>query len=83
MEERRNLYFGSGRNYKLLARNITFSEAMKTIHRNMENYERPSSYIRTWDEDGIRWVDYGSWSTFYAWSDVTNFVAMLRLEELK
>lgn len=77
MEERRNLYLGDGTHFQMVMADINEKEVSYAIRAHLANTERPSHYIRYWEEDGVRWIDYGSWSTFFIWATKENYEGMI------
>jgi hypothetical protein len=78
MEERRNLYLGDGTHFQLIMSDVNEKEMHLAIREHLLNTERPSHYIRYWEEEGVRWIDYGSWSAFFAWATTENYDKMIR-----
>lgn len=81
MEERRNLYHGDGTHFQMVMSDVTEEEKHMAIRTHLINTERPSRYFRIWEEDGVQWTDYGSWSAFFVWATKENFETMLKKNE--
>ncbi|MBO5969966.1 MAG: hypothetical protein J6S14_15870 [Clostridia bacterium] len=77
MEERRNLYLGDGTHFQMIMTDVTEDEMRMAIRAHLANTERPSHYLRYWEEDGVRWLDYGSWSAFFIWATRENYEKLL------
>lgn len=77
MEERRNLYLGDGTHFQMIMSDINEKEMHLAIRAHCSDTERPSHYIRYWEEDGVRWIDYGSWSAFFIWATSKDYERML------
>lgn len=70
MDEIRNLYFQrSNGEHRLLATDVTEDEAFKEMQKFMDEHNFKSYYTRTWEEDGVKWYDVGSWSEFFKWTN--------------
>ena len=70
MEEKRNLYFQrSNGEYRLLAKDVTEKEVAALGKAFMDEHNFKSYYVRTWERDGIKWYDVGSWSEFFLWTN--------------
>ncbi len=70
MSEIRNLYFKrSNGEHILLAPNVTEREAIVEMQNFMHKNNFTSYYTRTWEEDGVKWYDVGSWTEFFKWAD--------------
>lgn len=79
--ERRNLYLGDGVHFQMVMENVTEEEKSMAIQAHLSKTERPSHYIRYWDEDDVRWIDFGSWSMFFIWATKENYEMMLKRQE--
>lgn len=82
MEELRNLYRGGETHFRKLLSNVTQQEAMVRLQEILRQEERKIYYIRTWEEDGCYWVDYGSWSDCFIWCGGEDFEAILKKQEV-
>ena len=62
------VYFGRMpiTNMKLMKTFETKEQAENFICKSVKENHEPNYYIRIWEEDGVKWYDYGSWSEFYA-----------------
>lgn len=70
MDEIRNLYFQrSNGEHRLLATDVTDEEAHKEMHKFMDEHNFKNYYTRSWEEDGVKWYDVGSWSEFFKWTN--------------
>ena len=82
--EKYEVYFGNaypqtdytfsqqGRFMKLLATFNSKEEAKKFIYKEIHRIHPEKGYIRTWEENGNKWFDYGSWSEFFTIRKVGN-----------
>lgn len=77
MEERRNLYLGDGTHFRMIMSGVNEKEMHRAISVHLSNTERPSHYIRYWEEDGVCWIDYGSWSAFFIWATPEDYERMV------
>lgn len=69
-EEKRNLYFQrSNGQHRLLATDVTEKEASKEMQKFMDDHNFKSYYTRSWEKDGAKWYDVGSWSEFFIWTN--------------
>lgn len=69
MDEIRNLYFQrSNGEHRLLATDVTENEAYKEMQKFMDERNFKSFYTRSWEKDGIKWYDVGSWTEFFKWT---------------
>jgi hypothetical protein len=67
--EKRNLYFQrSNGEYILLLENVTEDEAWTEMRRFMKQHNFKSYYTRSWEIEGRKWYDVGSWSEFFVWT---------------
>ena len=67
--EKRNLYFQNSRGeYRLLFADITEDEARKEMHKFMDSHNFKSYYTRSWETDGVKTYDVGSWTEFFHWT---------------
>ncbi len=70
MDEIRNLYFQrSNGEHRLLATDVTEAEAHEEMQKFMDQHNFKSYYTRSWEEDGVKWYDVGSWSEFFKWTN--------------
>ena len=70
MDEIRNLYFQrSNGEHRLLATDITEKEAYKEMQKFMDEHNFKCYYTRSWEEDGVKWYDVGSWFEFFKWTN--------------
>lgn len=70
MDEIRNLYFQrSNGEHRLLVSDVTEKEAYTKMQKFMHNHNFKSYYTRSWEEDGVKWYDVGSWSEFFKWTN--------------
>lgn len=70
MEEIRNLYFQrSNGKHILLANDIPETEVHKEIKKFLNERNYKSYYTRTWELDGVKYYDVGSWSEFFKWTN--------------
>ena len=70
MSEKRNLYFQrSNGEHRLLATDITEDEAYEVMHKFMDEHNFKSYYTRSWEQDGVKWYDTGSWTEFFKWTN--------------
>jgi hypothetical protein len=70
MDEIRNLYFQrSNGEHRLLATDVTEQEAIRGMQEFMYEHNYQSYYTRTWEEDGVKWYDVGSWTEFFKWTN--------------
>ena len=70
MNETRNLYFQrSNGEHRLLATDVTEEEAHKEMQKFMDKHNFKSYYTRSWEKDGVKWYDVGSWSEFFKWTN--------------
>lgn len=68
--ETRNLYFQrSHGEHRLLASDVTENEAYNEMQKFMDEHHFTSYYTRTWEVDGVKWYDVGSWSEFFKWTN--------------
>ena len=67
--EKRNLYFQNSRGeYRLLLADVTEDEALKEMHKFMDDHNFKSYYTRSWEIDGVKTYDVGSWTEFFHWT---------------
>ena len=70
MDEIRNLYFQrSNGEHRLLTTDVTENEAFEEMQKFMDEHNFKSYYTRSWEEDGVKWYDVGSWSEFFKWTN--------------
>lgn len=70
MDKERNLYFQcSNGEHRLLAADVTEQEAHKEMQKFMDEHNFKSYYTRSWEKDGVKWYDVGSWSEFFKWTN--------------
>lgn len=70
MNEIRSLYFQrSNGEHRLLATDVTEDEAYKEMEKFMNERNFESYYTRSWEQDGVKWYDVGSWSEFFKWTN--------------
>ena len=70
MNETRNLYFQrSNGEHRLLVTDVTEEEAHKEMQKFMDKHNFKSYYTRSWEKDGVKWYDVGSWSEFFKWTN--------------
>ena len=70
MDNRRNLYFQrSNGEHCLLATDVTEDEAYKEMEKFMDEHNFESYYTRSWEKDGVKWYDVGSWTEFFKWTN--------------
>lgn len=70
MSETRNLYFQrSNGTHIFLAKDITEEEVHKEIKKFLNARNFKSYYTRTWETDGVKYYDVGSWSEFFKWTN--------------
>ena len=70
MVEKRNLYFQrSNGEYRLLATGVTEKEAHKEMQKFMKAHNYKSYYTRSWEIDGVKIYDVGSWTEFFKWTN--------------
>ena len=70
MNEIRNLYFQrSNGEHRLLATDVTEEEAYKEMDKFMDERNYESYYTRSWEKDGVKWYDVGSWTEFFKWTN--------------
>ena len=70
MNEIRNLYFQrSNGEHRLLATDVTEEEAYKEMDKFMDERNYESFYTRSWEKDGVKWYDVGSWTEFFKWTN--------------
>ena len=68
--EKRNLYFQrSNGEHRLLVPDVTEDEALKEVKKFMDEHNFKSYYTRSWETDGVKWYDVGSWSEFFKWTN--------------
>lgn len=68
MLEKRNLYFiRSNGEYKLLAENVTNSQALMKINQFLDEHKFKSYYKRTWETTSGTMFDVGSHTEFFLW----------------
>ena len=68
--ERRNLYFQrSSGEHRLLATNVTEEEAYREMKKFMDEHNFKSYYTRSWEADGVKCYDVGSWTEFFKWTN--------------
>ena len=68
--EKRNLYFQrSNGEYRLLGKNVTDDDAWKLMKVFMDEHNFKCYYIRTWEQNGIKWHDVGSHTEFFLWTN--------------
>lgn len=70
MSEKRSLYFQNSRGeYRLLMANVTEEEAWKEMQKFMNEHNFTSYYTRSWEINGVKTYDVGSWTEFFLWSN--------------
>ena len=70
MDEIRNLYFQrSNGEHRLLAKDVTEEEAHSEMQKFMDDHNFTSYYTRSWEQDGVKWYDVGSWTEFFKWTN--------------
>ncbi len=70
MDEIRNLYFQrSNGEHRLLAIDVTEDEARKEMQKFMNEHNFKSYYTRSWEKDGVKFYDVGSWTEFFKWTN--------------
>ena len=70
MNEKRNLYFQrSNGEHRLLATGITEKDAYREMQKFMDDHNFKSYYTRSWEQDGVKWYDVGSWTEFFKWTN--------------
>ena len=70
MDEIRNLYFQrSNGEHRLLAMDVTEAVAHEEMQKFMDEHNFKSYYTRSWEKDGVKWYDVGSWSEFFKWTN--------------
>ena len=70
MSETRNLYFQrSNGEHRLLATDITEEDAYKEMQKFMNKHKFKSYYTRSWEQDGVKTYDVGSWTEFFKWTN--------------
>lgn len=70
MDEIRNLYFQrSNGEHRLLVADVTEQEALKEMQKFIDEHNFKSYYTRSWEKDGVKWFDVGSWTEFFKWTD--------------
>ena len=68
--DKKNLYFQrSNGEHRLLANGVTEEEAHAEMHKFMDDHNFKSYYTRSWEKDGVKWYDVGSWSEFFKWTN--------------
>ena len=67
---KRNLYFQrSNGEHRLLAADITEEDVHKEMQKFMDDHKFKCYYTRSWEEDGVKWYDVGSWTEFFKWTN--------------
>jgi hypothetical protein len=70
MNEKRNLYFQrSNGEHRLLATDIIEDEVYKEMQKFMDEHNFHSYYARSWEKNGVKIYDVGSWTEFYKWTN--------------
>ncbi len=70
MSEKRNLYFQrSNGEHRLLATDVTEDEAYKEMQKFMDEHNFKSYYTRSWEVNGIKLYDVGSWTEYFKWTN--------------
>lgn len=70
MSEKRNLYFQrSNGKHRILAIDVTEQEAYEEMQKFMDEHNFRSYYTRSWEEDGVKTYDVGSWTEFFKWTN--------------
>lgn len=70
MDEKKNLYFQrSNGEHRLLATGVTEEEVRKEMRKFMNEHKFKSYYTRSWEEDGVKFYDVGSWTEFFKWTN--------------
>ena len=68
MIEKRNIYFINSRGeYRLLAENVTESEARKVRTKFLDDHKFTSYYTRSWNTSEGKMYDVGSHTEFFLW----------------
>lgn len=68
MNEKRNLYFQrSNGEHRLLGTDLTEKEARQEMQKFMDEHHFKSYYTRSWEQNGVKWYDVGSWTEFFKW----------------
>lgn len=82
MEECKNLYCGGGGVFREVQVGITLRQACKHVNDVIRERGKEIPYTRFWEDDGLLWMDYGSWSNFFIWGseeDIKTYVAKLEV----
>ena len=70
MDEIRDLYFQcSNGEHRLLATEVTENEAYAIMQKFMNEHNFKSYYTRSWEQDGVKWYDTGSWTEYFKWTN--------------
>ena len=70
MDEVRNLYFQrSNGEHILLAKDVTEAEVRREIQKFLYEHKYRSYYTRSYENDGVKWYDVGSWTEFFKWTN--------------
>lgn len=68
--DKKNLYFQrSNGQHRLLATDVTEQEAHAEMQKFMDDHNFKCYYSRSWEKDGVKWYDVGSWSEFFKWTN--------------
>ena len=66
----KNIYFQrSNGEFVLLAESVTQEDAQLVMKHFLDEHNYKSYYTRSWERNGVRWYDVGSWSEFFAWAN--------------
>lgn len=66
----KNIYFQrSNGEFVLLEESVTQEDAHLVMKHFMDSHNYKSYYTRSWEKNGLKWYDVGSWSEFFVWAN--------------
>lgn len=66
----KNIYFQrSNGEFVLIEESVTQEDARLVMKHFLDERNYKSYYTRSWEHDGARWYDVGSWSEFFVWAN--------------
>ena len=66
----KNVYFQrSNGEFVLLEVSVDEHDANLVMKHFMDEHNYKSYYTRSWEKNGIKWYDVGSWTEFFVWAN--------------
>lgn len=73
----KNIYFQrSNGEFVLLEESVTQEDARLVMKHFLDERNYKSYYTRSWEHNGARWYDVGSWSEFFVWANEEDIEAL-------